>query len=194
MGGMSKTPSVIPLSPEKKLELWDQHDQTVREGMATFVKVGVALRAIQVHELFTGEFKSFSDYCAQRLNMSKSQGYRLMDAVDVFENIKGIAAIDPISESQIRSLKNLKPANQKKAWKQAVAEMGGKKKLPAIQVRRAAEILEPKHFKKADPKAKVAAQSVAIDDGKEELWADLERAIQTKSKGKALRLIKQLKG
>ena len=195
---MSKKTSEIVLTTDQ-CKQYQKLNKIVEEGMATFVNVGLALKAIQADDLYLAEFNNFSEYCESKLNMSKSQGYRLIDAANTYETVKGVATLDPTSESQIRSLKHLNPDNQKAAWKQAVDSMGDAKKLPAIAVRRVAAKLEPVHFKKLVTKKKSTSSSSAVDTGNDELWDDLEKAIK-KLKGRgnaretALKLLKQLRG
>jgi hypothetical protein len=51
--------------------------------------------------------------------MSDRHARRLIEAAEVAENISASGPIGPVSESQVRELKNLKPEQQRKVWKEA---------------------------------------------------------------------------
>jgi hypothetical protein len=82
-------------------------EKTIEKGMATFLDVGRALLEIQQDKLYRDKHGTFEAYCKGRWEMGKSQAYRLIDAVEVDEQIKMSPIGDKMeikNESQAREL------------------------------------------------------------------------------------------
>jgi hypothetical protein len=113
---------------------YEELNAVVRAGLDTFREVGTALLEIQEAEKFLdGGYSSFACYLKAECGMSKSSGYRLMDAARVANRIADDSGnrpnlgtvLQPTSESQVRSLKTVPADQQAEAWSAAVAESDG---------------------------------------------------------------------
>ena len=106
-----------------------------RKVEKAFFEAGLALQALRDKRLWRSTHYSFKEYCQDRFAFSKSQSYRLIDAVEIGKNIYGEVPnwgrnktiVLATAESQLRPLKRLKsPERQQEAWKMAVEKAGGK--------------------------------------------------------------------
>jgi len=87
-----------------------------------FYKVGKALREIRDERLYRELlFDSFEQYVKKRWEMGRSQAYRLIEAARVIDNLSPLGEVLPENEAQLRSLGKLKPADQRKLWRDFLA-------------------------------------------------------------------------
>ena len=132
-----------------------------------FYEAGLALQALRDKRLWRSTHYSFKEYCQDRFAFSKSQSYRLIDAVEIGKNLYGEVPnwgqnntiVLATAESQLRPLKKLKsPEQQQKAWKMAVEEAGGK--VPTAKIVR--EVVDRRFVPK---KTKSQKTSVKLNTG-----------------------------
>ena len=118
-------PDILPQVEQKRLAFLED---IIRTDMAAFLRVGAALAEIRDDRLFLGDALTFEAYLKIKWDMSKGQGYRLIDAHTVVKEIENHCAIKspigdfiaqplssekvemilPTTESQIRPLTHLK--------------------------------------------------------------------------------------
>lgn len=95
-------------------------EETIEQGIKTFVEVGSALARIRDERLYRENYETFEAYCKERWGMAIRTAYQYIDSAKVFENVRNCAQI-PTHESQTRPLSSLPPDEQKEAWEEAVA-------------------------------------------------------------------------
>ena len=87
-----------------------------------FYKIGKALKEVRDERLYRQLlFDSFEIYLKQRWDMSRSQGYRLIDAARVIDNLSPIGDKLPENEAQLRPLIHLSPSDQCRVWRDFLA-------------------------------------------------------------------------
>ena len=101
------------------------YEQTITEGLQTFVAVGQALLAIREQRLYRAEYATFEGYCRERWGIARSRAYQLIDAAEVAENVHNCGQILPANEAQARPLTGLTPEEQRAVWQAAVATAEG---------------------------------------------------------------------
>ena len=118
---------------EQEKEMFAVHEETIKQNLGAFVKVGKALKAIQLQKLHrVAKFDSFEDYCREQWGLSRQYAYRLMDAYTCMDKLqkalspKGEKVLMPANESQVRSMTALEPEKQVKAWQQVLKSREGK--------------------------------------------------------------------
>ena len=106
-----------------------------RQVERAFYQAGLALQTLRDQKLYRSTHKTFQEYCQDRFNFSRSYSYRLINAVEIVDNIsKNVANwqqnsnnILPTTESQVRPLKSLPSAElQSIAWSKAVEKALGR--------------------------------------------------------------------
>jgi hypothetical protein len=99
------------------------HLETIIEKQRRcFYKIGKALKEVRDERLYRQLlFDSFEIYLKQRWDMSRSQGYRLIDAARVIDNLSPIGDKLPENEAQLRPLMHLSPSDQYKIWRDFLA-------------------------------------------------------------------------
>jgi hypothetical protein len=82
-----------------------------------FYKIGKALKEVRDDRLYRLHlFDSFESYLRKRWDMSRSQGYRLISAAKVIDNLSSIGDKLPENEAQLRPLMGFTPYDQRKIW------------------------------------------------------------------------------
>lgn len=114
---MSDIANIITLDERSRLY---QLEETIRQGLNTFVDVGNALLEIRDKRLYRQEYSTFEEYCREQWNMSRPRAYQLIDAANVVTNLSTIVDKFPIIESQARPLASLEPEEQVEAWKRVI--------------------------------------------------------------------------
>ena len=96
-----------------------QLEETIRQGLNTFVDVGNALLEIRDKRLYRQEHSTFEEYCREQWSFTKQRAYQLMDAATVVDTIQKSTIVDffPKTETQARPLTSLEPKEQVEAWK-----------------------------------------------------------------------------
>jgi phage N-6-adenine-methyltransferase len=97
-------------------------ENTIAQGLTTFVEVGAALIAIRDKELYRQTHRTFKNYCGDRWNLSKAHAYHLIMAAEIVENLSSTEDISPMSEWNIRPLSHshLEPEQQREVWRRVV--------------------------------------------------------------------------
>ena len=117
-----------------------QLEETIRQGLNTFVDVGNALLEIRDKRLYRQEYSTFEEYCREQWNMERRRAYQLMDAAQVVENVYHGTQILPTSERQARPLTSLEPAEQVEAWKRVITSTPEGKITAAVVLKAAKEV------------------------------------------------------
>jgi hypothetical protein len=101
-------------------------ERVIELGLKTALDVGRALAAIQGKKLYRATHKTFEAYCRRRWNIGAPRAYQLIAAGHTAENLLTMVHISgakspakPRNERQIRALRRLAPAAQKRAWAEA---------------------------------------------------------------------------
>ena len=115
-----------------------QYEDTIQEGLKSFVEVGSALAAIRDKRLYRADYDTFEAYCADKWQIGRAHAYRLMDASDVVRNVSNWRQDGqvPANEAQTRPLAVLPPAEQARAWDYAL-ETAQHAKVTAAHVQQA---------------------------------------------------------
>ncbi len=112
---VSNTDNMITLEERSRLY---QLEETIRQGLSTFVDVGSALLEIRDTRLYRQEYNTFEEYCLEQWNMKQSRAYQFMDSAKVIGNLQSSTIVEllPINESQARPLASLEPEEQVEDW------------------------------------------------------------------------------
>lgn len=137
---MEATRPVLDIEPvEARLqELESRIDDKIAMSVANFADVGVMLREIRDDRLYRKHFSNFGDYLRDRWGMARQQGYRMIEAAGVMENLSPVGDILPASERVTRELVGLEPDEQRAVWSE-VAAFAEERGLTATEVRRVIE-------------------------------------------------------
>jgi hypothetical protein len=101
-------------------------EETIKQGLDTFVEVGEALLEIRDSRLYRIEHSTFENYCREKWGMTHDFARKLIRGSEVVNNLKtNTIVLVPASESQARPLTKLPPEDQPKAWQKAVEIAGG---------------------------------------------------------------------
>jgi hypothetical protein len=104
---------------EEELTRLRELEIVIKEGLATFIAVSVALTEIRSSKLYRSGFPTFELYCRERWNMKRWYANTLIRAGRVVENLGAIAPT-PTNEYQVRALADLPPEDQRMVWEEAV--------------------------------------------------------------------------
>lgn len=116
-------------------------EQVIHDRITAFVEVGQALREIRDSRLYREEYASFEDYCKQAWDITRSYGYRLIDAAEVVAEMSTIVDTPlPTNESQAHALKDIEGPEAKAAAMQKASEDGPP---TAAKIRAAAADVDP---------------------------------------------------
>ena len=94
MPGLSgQTDGVIELSAltEDEVERLVVCEQTIAEGLDTFLAVGNALLEIQRGKLYRSSHRTFEGYCRERFQLKRQRAYELMGAAEVVNSLSEIS-------------------------------------------------------------------------------------------------------
>lgn len=152
---------IKPLSTSEK-EMFERMESTIQSHLESFSKAGDALVAIRDGRLYRETHGTFEDYCRERWEMSKTQANRLIAAAQVIHNIEKVKEskdiAEHLSESAVRPLTGLTPAQQQKVMRkvveQAPPEVAGRSRVTARLVQTIARATVPKAFKKVKTNGK----------------------------------------
>lgn len=113
-----------PLSVDEHRAFADA-EAVIGRGLGTFLEVGRALMAIREGRLYRSTHPTFETYCRDRWDMSRSLGYRFIDAAETVAVLPTSAPL-PTAESQVRPLSVLPLGERPRTWAEAVKDAGGK--------------------------------------------------------------------
>lgn len=107
-------------------QLLAEQESVVAQGLSTFAEVGRALALINQNRLYREGYASFESYLAERWGISRSHGYRQIEAAEVVEVVSPNGDTKPASEGVARELVPLKdePEAARKAWKESIDRFG----------------------------------------------------------------------
>jgi hypothetical protein len=102
-------------------------EQTINEGLTTFLAVGNALIEIRQHKLYRADYRTFETYCRERFQLKRQRAYELMGAADVVNSLSEISDKDlktplPERESHASALSPLPITQRQEIWKQVTRE------------------------------------------------------------------------
>ncbi len=119
-----------------------QLEETIRQGLNTFVDVGNALLEIRDKRLYRQEYSTFEEYCNKQWNMKQSRAYQFMDSAKVVGILQSSTIVEllPTNEAQARPLASLEPAEQIEAWKRAITSTPEGKITAAVVLKAAKEV------------------------------------------------------
>jgi len=101
-------------------------EETIKQGLDTFVEVGEALLEIRDSRLYRIEHSTFENYCREKWGMSRTFAFYQIEAAKTVNNLNvHNCEHKPTTESQARPLTKLPPKDQPKAWQKAVEIAGG---------------------------------------------------------------------
>ncbi len=108
------------LNEAEALEL-SSLEASVERALKAFWEIGQALRKILDKGLYRENYKTFSEYCINRWEMSRRTAYYLIEAASVYENVNRGSQILPANERQARPLTSLTPEEQQKVWAEVIS-------------------------------------------------------------------------
>jgi hypothetical protein len=167
-------------------------EETIEQGLTTFVEVGSAIREIRDEKLYRDEYDTFEDYCRERWGWSKTHAYRHIEAANTLEVMSPIGDT-PKNEAQTRELAPLAkedPEAAKELWDELVAEYG--EKLTAKKIKQAVAARMKRERELDQLPAEVAALIKEIDPADCDLptsTRQLEALAQIKNKGDQLEVV-----
>lgn len=146
-------------------------EQIISERITAFVEVGQALGEIRDSRLYREEHATFEDYCLKAWDITRSYGYRLIEAAEVVAEMSPIGDTPlPANEAQARALKDIPTAEAKAEVMREAAEDGPvtAKKIRDVVTKRSEspargrevreETVTTDPVPERDPKAKKAAE------------------------------------
>jgi hypothetical protein len=104
-------------------------ESIIKKGLPIFLETGRALLEIRDRRLYRGDYPTFEKYCSEKLGMSRSRAYQLMQHVEVQKNLSTVVDKDnlPIEERVTRSLSRWLPDRQIETYQRALKIASGKK-------------------------------------------------------------------
>jgi hypothetical protein len=95
---------LVVLTPNESARL-EQLEAVVERGLQTFIEVGMALALIRDRRLYAATHDTFANYLRERWGISRSRGYRLIQAAEVAVAVSPNGDIEPpANEAQAREL------------------------------------------------------------------------------------------
>ena len=157
---VSNTDNMITLEERSRLF---QLEETIRQGLNTFVDVGNALLEIRDKRLYRQEYSTFEDYCREQWNMKQSQAYRLMDSAKVLDNLQSspIGELLPTNEAQARPLSSLEPEEQIEAWKRVITSTPEGKVTAAVVLKAVKEVEQERREERRQERIENIAEMVS---------------------------------
>lgn len=125
-----------------------QLEETIRQGLNTFVDVGNALLEIRDKRLYRQEYSTFEEYCREQWNIKRQRAYELMGAADVVKNLSEISDKLPLRESHVAPLASLEPEEQVEAWKRVITSTPEGKVTASIVLKAVKEVEREKRIER----------------------------------------------
>ncbi len=101
-------------------------ERIIERGLKTFMDTGRALARIRDGRLYRTEYGSFEAYLEQRFSMSRTYGYRLIQAVEAVLPIGDTGYRLPGNEAQARELARVPEADRAEVWREANERSDGR--------------------------------------------------------------------
>ena len=124
------------------------------------------MQTLRDKKLYRSTHKTFQEYCQDRFGFTRRSAYYLIDAVKIVDNLKKcepMVHILPTNERQCRSLKSLKPEQQRKVWNQAVAKANGKVPSGKIVTEIVNQLKKKSNYSKKDLKKQKITDNTSIN-------------------------------
>lgn len=100
-------------------------EDIIRNGIGSFVRVGLALKAIRDGKLYRDSHKTFEDYCHERWGFTRRFANMMIRAAEVVKSLGTIVPKPPQLESHARELAKLVDLDQQaEAWKNVLVRSG----------------------------------------------------------------------
>jgi len=182
-------------------------EAVIKANLKQFVEVVLAFKEIKDAKLYR-EFGTFENYCREKFDFGRAQGYRLLAAAEVIADLQKLQSVGgkagqmspngdillPQSESQARELARIKPKGKRLEVLKLAAKKAGHSPVNAALIREAAAViapLPPKIKPLAPEQVKVELKdflgwieilkAFAAGDNKEEVLRLLEKAATDKT-------------
>jgi hypothetical protein len=118
---------------EAERNLLAAQEQTIRQDIRAFLRVGIALTAIRDNRLYREQFATFEEYCHTKWKLPRAEAYRLMTAAGVVLHLD--TDEPPTTVAQTLALKEVPEAERAETWKKAkTLAHNGKVKAPHIRL------------------------------------------------------------
>ena len=146
------------------------HEDIIEAGVRSFIDVGRSLMAIRDEELYKENHDTFESYCKSRWGFTRQRAYQYIESTVAVEDLSRILDIKtdkssengeeslPKNEGQAKALIEAAPDAKTRAvlWKAATKsapkDKGGKPRITAAVVKKAAEAMGIKRPRKSKPK------------------------------------------
>lgn len=157
-------------------------EQTIDEGLTTFLAVGSALIEIRQHKLYRASHRTFEGYCRARFQLKRQRAYELMGAADVVNNLSEISDKNetialPERESHASALAQLPAEKRRQVWKQ-ITEEAEQTQQPITATRIKAVVKQEQEVPLSESAA--GEESAASDsDRKAQLVKQVSKAVKT---------------
>jgi len=157
---MSDIANIITLDERSRLF---QLEETIRQGLNTFVDVGNALLEIRDKRLYRQEYSTFEEYCREQWNMKQSRAYQFMDSAKVIGNLQSSTIVEllPTNEAQARPLTSLEPEEQVEAWKRVITSTPEGKVTAAVVLKAVKEVEQERRNERRQERIENIAEIVA---------------------------------
>ncbi len=99
-------------------------ERIIETGLAVWVTVGRALRAINAQKLYLLTHLSWAAYCEERWKIGRTRAYQLIEAMAVVDDLSTMVDIPPPDNERVaRALgKVADPEDRREVWEEAVEE------------------------------------------------------------------------
>lgn len=162
---VTKMSEQLSLSLDEQAEL-ERLEAVIAKGLETFLEVGSALLDIREKRLYRQSHSTFGDYCRERWSISKTHAHRLMDSVDVVNDLRKSPRGDiqalPQNEKVVRPLVNLTSEDRQTVWGESCHKANGHPTAEQVQ-QIVNETVPPERRQKR--KRKSAAEKIAEQIG-----------------------------
>lgn len=149
-----------------------EHEQTIEDGLFSFLSVGRALLAIREERLYKSSHDEFGAYCQSRWNMGRNYANKMIDAVEAADDVSEVetkvGTIVPTNEAVAREIAKIQSIPQRAdVWEKAVetAPINKETGLPRVTASHVA-----KTRKALIPTEEDNGKPTVEDDEPEPLW------------------------
>lgn len=105
---------------ESEKQVLSTCEGVIERGLKSFIEVGTALQAIRDNRLYRESFATFEAYCQDKWNLTSRHANRLIEAVEVNEDLRPMGLELPTNERQARPLSRVEPEIRAELWQTAL--------------------------------------------------------------------------
>ncbi len=105
---------------ESEKQVLSTCEGVIERGLKSFIEVGTALQAIRDNRLYRESFATFEAYCQDKWNLTSRHANRLIEAVEINEDLRPMGLELPINERQARPLSRVEPEIRAELWQTAL--------------------------------------------------------------------------